>query len=139
MNARFNPETRADLIAEVRSGSTFTAACESIGLSTATARTWMARGRKEHDTEYAIFAHAIDEAREAAATADMTDAEFLSHLSAAVRRGSVSAMRTWWAIRKDLKDEEPRPDPFGELDELYAADPVDHLVARRQARINGHD
>jgi hypothetical protein len=50
---------------------------------------------RETSSDYAAFAEAVHLAREAADTATMDETEFVSHVSAAVRRGSVTAMRLW--------------------------------------------
>lgn len=138
MSARFTPEIRGDLLAQVRSGMAFNDACDSIGLSVNTGKGWLRRGRQEPGTEYAAFAQAVDKAREAAAAAEMTDAEFQSHLNTAVRRGSVQAMKLWLQIntpdfnepdavdalrnqrharRRNALDE--LDDPFAELDQAH--------------------
>lgn len=121
MSTFFTPETRGELLAQIRSGMGYGAACESIGLSVNTGKGWLRRGRQEPDTEYGTFAQAVDAAREAAAAAEMTDAEFKAHLNTAVRRGSVQAMKLWLQLNGQ---------PEHELDE------IDGLRDRNQARRN---
>lgn len=119
---RFTPEVRAALLAHIRTGSTLADACEVTGLSVNTAKTWLRRGRREITGDYADFVAAIDQAREAAATAEMTGNEFQAHLAAAVRRGSVQAMKLWWEVNAG-DDRGPDPYGFAELDGPYRLHP----------------
>jgi hypothetical protein len=81
----------------------------------------LALGRKESGTERAAFAEAVDAARVAAAQAPMTLVEFRGFLNAAVRAGSVAAMKLWLEVYE-----------HGEPDDELAA-----LARRHEERRNG--
>jgi len=124
MSAHFTTETRGQLLASVRAGMGFKEACESIGLSVNTGKGWLSRGRQHPGTEYSAFADAVDQAREAAAAAEMTTAEFQSHVNTAVRRGSEQAMKLWVQLNNP---------------EFHGPDALDALRARRQQRRSSFD
>src|SRR4051812_29121187 len=112
---RFTAEVRDELLEELRGGQALTDACELHGLSVDTVKGWLKRGRGEDDTDYSAFARAVEDARRMAAETEMTPDEFRGHVAAAVRRGSVTAMRLWWTAFGE-RDEPPADDPFEELD-----------------------
>lgn len=112
------------LLGAIRDGLTLSEACSDAGLSENTAKTWLKRGRREDATEYAAFSEAVDRAREAAASDAMEEPEFLAYLNAAVRKGSINAMRLWWQVHRDRQ-------PMHEPSELDALD--------GQVSGNGHD
>ena len=124
MSTLFTAELRGELLAQIRSGMGFAEACESVGLSVNTGKGWLRRGRQNPGTEYAAFADAVDQARDAAAAAEMTTAEFQSHVNTAVRRGSVQAMKLWLQINAP---------------EFHGPDALDALRARRQQRRSSFD
>jgi hypothetical protein len=126
---KFTPQTRALLLAGLRTGLTLAEACSDVAVAPDTVKFWLKRGRREAGTDYAQFAEAVDLAREAAATATMDENEFRAHVNAAVRRGSVTAMRLWWGIHQH-KDSES--DTISELDELDRENMIERLA--RQAR-----
>jgi transposase-like protein len=129
MSSKFTPQLRALLLAGLRTGLTLSEACDDVAVAPNTVKSWLQRGRRETGTEHAAFAEAVDLAREAAATATMDQTEFLSHVNASVRRGSVTAMRLWWAIHQADDDD---ADAASELDELDGESVIDRLA--RQAR-----
>ena len=122
MRALFSPEATGAVIRGVRSGLTIAEAAERAGVAPQLARNWLSRGRREVDTAYSAFAIAVDEAREAAQTEELTEEEFHAQLNRSVRAGSVQALRLWWQIHGQDR-EEPRPE-----------DKLDRLIARRDAR-----
>ena len=81
---RFTREARLELLEAIRGGLTLVDACETTGLAVDTVKGWLKRGRRESETEYAVFVEAVDRAREDAAAAEMSVAEFRAHLNAAV-------------------------------------------------------
>ncbi len=123
--ALFTAENRGAVLQGVRAGLTITEAAERAGLSSQLVRNWLSQGRGEADTEHARFAAAVDEAREDAASADLTEDEFRRHLNKAVRSGSIQAARLWWSVN--------RPDRGDDRDRL--PDALDELRAQRQARL----
>lgn len=134
MASRISADVRNSIIAHVRAGCTLAEACQFVAISESTVKTWLRRGRQEDGTDYAAFAAAVDQAREAAATADMTQDEFQAHLNTAVRRGSVQAMRLWWSVRTEL---DKAGDEFSELDELdgMTAGGIDCIAAEHDDRL----
>jgi len=125
MMSRFSAEVREAIVGHVRAGVSLADAAAAADVAAQTLKNWLSRGRAETDTDHARFAAAVDAAREAAAAAAMTDHEFQGHLNAAVRRGSVTAMRLWVQVNREPPDDD---DPF-ELDEL------DRLKERRDTRL----
>ena len=94
------PETTARIAARVEVGVSFADAVQAAGLKLPTAKTWLARGRRESEGKYHEFAVAIEQARERAAERPdpMTEEEFCTHVESAIRGGSVQAMKLWSAI-----------------------------------------
>lgn len=125
MKALFTPENRGAIIQSVRAGLTIGEAAERAGLAPQTVRNWLTQGRAEDGTgsPHANFAAAVDEAREQAQAADLTEAEFRAHLNKAVRSGSINAARLWWAVHQPDRDSPERP-----------PDALDKLRARYEAR-----
>lgn len=101
MRARFTPEARGAILQNLYAGLTLAESAERAGLPPQTLRNWLTRGRGEAGTEHAAFVTAVDEARDVAAAAPMSSAEFRGCLNRAVRRGSVAALKLWWAIHAD--------------------------------------
>ncbi|HEV2752938.1 MAG TPA: hypothetical protein VGV36_03770 [Solirubrobacteraceae bacterium] len=122
MRPLFSPEATGAVIRGVRAGLTITEAAERAELSPQLVRNWLSRGRAEVDTDYSAFAIAVDAGREEAASAEVGEREFHERLARAVRSGSVQALRLWWTVHGQDRDE-PRPE-----------DELDALVARRDAR-----
>jgi hypothetical protein len=127
VRARFTPETRGAILQGLFAGLTLREAAERARVPIQTVRNWITRGNAESGTDHALFALAVDQAREVSSRADMDDAEFMGHLSRAVRAGSVHAMRLWWRVnhgqgpKADADDDEDgEPDPFSALDQLDA-------------------
>jgi len=141
MRSTFAPETRGRVLQGLFAGLTLAEAIERAGLAEATVKAWLTRGRKDlerhAESEHAMFARAVDEAREVAATAELSLPEFKGFLAKAVRGGSVAAMRLWL----DLQDREQRePDgPFTALDAAANGSAVfDELARRARERPNRH-
>jgi len=67
----------------------------------------------------------------------MTEGEFRAHLAAAVRRGSVAALRLWWTVNQH--DRDPPDDPFAVLDGPSRLDQLDQLDAHYDEREDHHD
>lgn len=124
MKALFTPENRGAVLQGVRAGLTIGEAAERAGLASQTVRNWLSAGRAEDGTgsPHALFAEAVDEAREEAATSELSESEFHATLNRAVRNGSVQALRLWWAINQpDSDDRERLPDAIDELRAQRAA------------------
>lgn len=113
MTRRFTPETRGAVLQGLNAGLTLAESAQRAGLPEQTLKNWLTQGRREADTEHADFAAAVDAARERAARAPMDDREFRGCLNAAVRAGSVQAMKLWWSVRDD--DDDLEHDALGQL------------------------
>jgi len=132
VRSRFTAEARGGVLQGLYAGLTLTEAAERAELPAQTVKNWLTRGRSEIGTEHAVFAAAVDAARESAERAAMTEQEFRGCVNRAVRAGSVQAMRLWWAIRSDDAVDE---DPFAGLDD----DPITQLARRRMSRLDELD
>jgi transposase-like protein len=127
MKAKFTTEATQAVIASLRAGRTISEAAEDAGVASQTLRNWLSTGRAERGTELAVFASLADAARDEAAHAPLDEDEFHDRLNAAVRAGSIQALRLWWAVNREHDEERP-PDA---LDALRA-----QREARRQPFIN---
>ena len=108
--SRFN-EVRGLLVASVAAGLSLPEACVQAGMSEATVRTWLRKGRGGEE-RYTAFAREIAEARNVATSQPepMTEGELLEAVSAAAKKGSVQAMKLYWEM---LRADEDAP-AFGE-------------------------
>jgi predicted transcriptional regulator len=122
----FRAEARAAIIARVELGQTFVEAAEAAGYKRATARGWLARGRRESDGDYAEFAAAVERARAAVGVEAMTPEEHRQKVSEVARKGNVQALKLYWEMI--LADREPADETEKPKDELEA---LDELAARR--------
>ena len=131
------------LIGAIRTGLALSDACADVGPSQNTVRTWLKRGRKEAGTgtDYDMFAAAVAQARADASAAEMDRIEFLGHLNAVVRRGSIAAMRLWWQIHGTEPEPPLAPDPFAEFDEQLARNGDGHegVIDRLARKGHRHD
>ena len=103
--SRFGPEARAAVVARLELGASFAAAAAAAGVKVPTAKTWLARGRREPSGAYRDFADAVERARagvgSTASGSGVPDrVETLQLLSTAARRGSVQAMRELIALAR---------------------------------------
>ncbi len=141
MRSTFTPRARGSVLQGLYAGLTLVESIERAGLAEQTVKGWLTRGRQDPDSEHGRFAAAVDEARDVAARADMTLAEFRGHLNRAVRAGSVSAMRLWLTLHQSEQDEAD-DDPFAEVDGRLRrrGEPsiFDELAQRARARAD-HD
>ena len=64
--SKFTPEVRGALLERTAAGVSLPDACRALDLRLATVKAWLTRGRREGTGDYAEFAAAVDEAREAA-------------------------------------------------------------------------
>ena len=60
---RFGPETRAAIVARLEQGASFAGAATAAGVKVPTAKTWLARGRREASGPYRDFVDAVERAR----------------------------------------------------------------------------
>jgi len=120
----FTPENRAALLVRLERGQSMAVAAASSGIPLPTAKGWLAKGRRGGGAGYAAFAEAVANAREIAARVapPMDEKELRSHVSAAARKGSVTAMKLLWAMLQDGDPvEDAGEDTLAALDELAAA------------------
>ncbi len=127
MRSRFSQEIADSIVEGVRDGLTIGEAAERSGVAEGTIRNWLSEGRAARDAEHSAFASAVDAAREYAASAEVSEQEFHERLARAVRSGSIQALRLWWSIHGQDRDEE-RPESK-----------LDRLIARRNARLRTLD
>lgn len=101
-SSKFTPENRASILARLELGVSYRDAAAAAGIRPETARSWLTRGRKQGSGDYAEFAQAVEQARQSRDTAPaMSSEEFREHLEAAVRGGSVQAMKLWSDLHAD--------------------------------------
>jgi transposase len=94
--SRFD-ETSGQILASVQAGCSIDEAARSAGVSVPSVRRWLTAGRKGFET-YAEFAQAVDAARSAQRVdldCAMTHGEAEAIVIAAMRRGSLQAVRLW--------------------------------------------
>lgn len=109
---------------------TFADAVKGSGYKLATARGWLARGRRESEGEYAEFAAAVERARADHKLEAMTPAEHRQKVSEVARGGNVAALKLYWEMIRADEDADPNEDQA-------PADPLaslDELATRRRAR-----
>ena len=128
--SKFTPAARGALLERTAAGVSLPDACRALELRLATVKAWLTRGRREGTGEYAEFAAAVEEAREAAKSRPepMDEDELAVVVSEMTRKGSVQAAKLRWEmlLRASGEDEEA-----GEADPLAE---VDELARRRRAR-----
>ena len=118
--SKFTPAIRSALLERTVAGVSMSDACRATGVREATVKSWVTRGRREEEGEYAEFVAALTAARDEAHArpGPLTREEFELRLSMAVRGGSVQAMKLWAELHLAAEDApaEP-PDEFDELRE----------------------
>ena len=96
MASKFTPETRERILARLELGVSYRDAAAAAGIRPETARSWLTRGRRQGSGDYHDFAQAVEQARASRDSQPaMSSEEFREHLEAAVRGGSVQAMKLW--------------------------------------------
>lgn len=110
MKSKLTPEVRERILARLELGAAFADAALAAGVRPETARSWLTRGRKQASGIYADFAAAVEQARRSAQSrpAPMDAGEFRTHLEAAVRAGSVQAMKLWVETYSDSEPPDAR-------------------------------
>lgn len=120
----FTPENRAAVIARLEVGLSIPEAAEGSGLKKPTVQGWIARGKRETDTDYSEFAGAVTEVMGAPKLEAMTPEEHRAKVSEVARKGNVQALKLYWemilADRNPDEAEEENADPLSEVDELAA-------------------
>ena len=102
MASKFTPETRERILARLELGVSYRDAAAAAGIRPETARSWLTRGRRQGSGDYADFAQAVEKARASRdSQPPMSADEFREHLEAAVRGGSVQAMKLWADLHAD--------------------------------------
>lgn len=110
------------MVAAVAAGVSFDSACRSADVNVNTARSWLASGRRDAAGRYGEFAALVDAARGERRAAEgaladgsaVTLAEAEAVLSAAVRKGSIPALKLWFDRHGDAGG--GGDDPFDEFD-----------------------
>jgi hypothetical protein len=99
--SKFTDEYRSALLDRIRVGVSLPDACRATGVRHKSVKSWLTRGRREDDGEYAGFAADVERAREEAERGrqtPMTEAEHRLAVSELGRAGSVSALKLYWEI-----------------------------------------
>lgn len=98
------------VVALVAAGASIDEAARQAGASVASVRRWLTEGRKDPDGARGAFAAAVDEARAAQRVAlrgePMTHEEIERLLTAAIRAGSLQAVKLWLALHPKGEDDE---------------------------------
>lgn len=120
---KFTPQMRGDLIERFAAGLSVRNAADAVGLNEKTLKTWITKGRRQQDGDYASFVAQIEEAREIARNRPepMDEEELAIVVSEAARAGNTQAMKLRWEMLGGKKpaEDEPKPaDPLEALDEL---------------------
>lgn len=123
--SKFTPEARGGLLERAAAGVSLADSCQAVGLRLNTAKSWIARGRRETEGAYAEFVAELDAARQTASERPepLTEEELRRLVSQMVRQGSVAAAKLYWTMLAADRGEEVIPDvdhPLAELDELRA-------------------
>jgi hypothetical protein len=120
--SRFTPEVRGALVERAAAGVSLRDSCRAIGLREGTAKGWVTRGRREGTGDYAEFAAALEQARDAARSRPepMDEAELAREVSQMVRAGSVAAAKLRWEMLRSTPGEVKNSDDdaLAEVDEL---------------------
>lgn len=113
--SKFTPEARGALLERFAAGVSLRDACRALELRERTVKGWLTRGRRESSGDYADFATAVDEARQAARDRPepMTADELQRVVSETARKGSVQAQKLYWEM---LRAGHEGDDDIGELD-----------------------
>lgn len=119
--SRFTPEARGHLVSAVRAGLSLPDACREIELAPDTAKGWMARGRRESQTDYSDFADQVEAARTAAQARPLDEEDLVALLERAARRGSVRATALLLS-RLDRAAQARPPGTPPEWEEIYGPD-----------------
>ncbi len=111
----FTPEVRAAITARVELGASYVDAARAAGVKPATAKTWLARGRREDTGDYHDFATGIEQAREQASSGQPGDAaELKRRVWAMVEAGSVEAAKLYHRML-NTGEADGEADPWAEL------------------------
>ncbi len=110
--SKFTEEVRVGILARVSAGASIPDAARAGDVDPSTVKRWLARGRRDQTGDYSEFATAVSDARRrhAELPPPMSADEFRQRLDAAVRAGSVSAMKLWSAVYL-----EPEKEEYGDL------------------------
>jgi len=120
MRSRFEALSEG-LLAAVRDGLTLEDAATRAGVSENTAKGWAREGRKHPEGRFGQFAVALDAARDQVRSSEPMDwTEFEDHLAAAVRAGSVVAMKLYAELHRS--DDSAAARPSGDADVLADLD-----------------
>ena len=125
MVSKFTTEVRQSIASRVEAGASLPDAARGTGIHPSTLKTWITRGRNETAGAYADFVAEIEAARSrhAEKPAPMTRDEFQQRLDAAVRAGSVTAMKLWSERDTQRKDPE-KPSKIAGLSRRRQRDPA---------------
>jgi transposase len=119
--AKFTAERRERFLTLLETGRNVEQAAADVGVNPSTVNRWAARGRAGATDDARAFAVRLDAIRGGAGER-LTEDDVVRALEQAIRRGSVTAMRTWL-------------DRYGKQEPAQAErDEFDELKARRAAR-----
>src|SRR4051794_20692445 len=116
----FTPDRRAELVRLLASGRNMEESCAAVEVSRPTVTRWLARGRREKNTDAAQFAAEVDAIREGRADPGLSESDLVRLLERSARNGSVRAIEL--LLRRLDRDRQLAPaatgDEFAEIDEL---------------------
>lgn len=122
---KFTPQMRGDLVERFAAGLSVRDAAGAVGLNEKTLKTWLTKGRKQKDGDYAAFVEQVEEARQIAKNRPepMDEEELAVVVSEAARAGNTQAMKLRWEMLggkkpKDAEEPSKPADPLEALDEL---------------------
>ena len=119
--ARFTVERRERFLTLLETGRNVEQAAADVDVNPSTVNRWAARGRAGASEEASEFAMRFDAIREGDGER-LTEGDVLRALDQAIRKGSVTAIRTWLdRFGSEGKSPKANPDEFDELKARRAA------------------
>lgn len=125
--ARFTAERRERFLTLLETGRNVEQAAADVNVNPSTVARWAARGRAGNTDEAREFAERFDAIRAGADDHRLTEADVVRALELAIRKGSVTAMRTWL-------DRYGKQGDGAAAAAAASADEFDELKARRATR-----
>jgi transposase len=115
--ARFTAERRERFLTLLETGRNVEQAAADVGVNPSTVARWAARGRADATAEAREFAERFDAIRGGDGER-LSEQDVIRALELAIRKGSVTAMKTWLDRYGEREESAPStPDEFDELRE----------------------
>jgi transposase len=124
------------MLAAVAAGLSYVDAARAAGVKPNTAKSWLARGRRESEGPYREFVAAVEQARERAQSRPepMDEDELAVVVSEAARAGSVAAMKLRWEQLRVPRDGSEAP---ARTDAQAVIAEIDEVAAKRRQHGRG--